>query len=317
MKVMRLRLLLAISLVLAGIASPSAGADGLPVVGETRAAELTAPGGFARYATVEEAAGTIVLRLERQGGRVFASGFLRGKFTIPVVAYDGSPAGVSADGGTLVLIQLRTAFPRRRTTFAILDGWSLRVRAVVTLPGDFSFDAIAPGGSTLYFIEYLSAKDPTKYAVRAFDVPTSGLVDAPIIDPTEPDDEMGGNPLARATSASGRWAYTLYDGAGEAPFVHALDTVEREARCIDLDALAGRNDVSSLGLRLTGRTLAVTRPAGEVAVVDTQSFQVSYAVEAARSRAVTRWPAVGVIGGLLAAGAVLLALRRRRKLATI
>ena len=45
---------------------------------------------------------------------------------------------------------------------------------------------------------------------------------------------MRGNPLSRAMSSNGRWALTLYDGAGATPFVHALDTVARSARCIDL-----------------------------------------------------------------------------------
>ena len=47
---------------------------------------------------------------------------------------------------------------------------------------------------------------------------------------------MRGQPLTRATSPDGRWAYTLYDGAGKEPFIHALDTSTRSARCIDLDA---------------------------------------------------------------------------------
>ena len=34
-------------------------------------------------------------------------------------------------------------------------------------------------------------------------------------------EKMGGSPLTRATSLDGRWAYTLYDGAGRTPFVHA------------------------------------------------------------------------------------------------
>ena len=50
---------------------------------------------------------------------------------------------------------------------------------------------------------------------------------------------MNGLPMNRATSAGGRWEYTLYD-APEHPFIHALDTEGRKAFCIDLDALAGR-----------------------------------------------------------------------------
>jgi DNA-binding beta-propeller fold protein YncE len=314
---MRLPRLFGISLALAGVISPFAAADGLPVVGETRAAELTAPGGFARYATVEEGGGTVVLRLEREGGRVFASGYLPGKFTIPVVAYDGSPAGISPDGGTLVLIRPRATFPRARTTFAILDGWNLRVRSVTTLRGDFSFDAVSPGGSTLYFIEYLSPDDQTEYAVRAFDTRAGELVREPIVDRTEPDEDMGGNPLSRATSPDGRWAYTLYDGAGSAPFVHALDTVRREAHCIDLDSLAGRGDLPDLRLRIGNGSLAVLSATGRVAVIDTASFQVVKAGHGSSAGKNGPWAAIGVLVALLAATGVALIVRRRRRLSPV
>jgi hypothetical protein len=53
----------------------------------------------------------------------------------------------------------------------------------------------------------------------------------------------GGLPITREASSGARWAYTLYDGAGGHPFVHALETTGRTAACIDLDALTGRNDL--------------------------------------------------------------------------
>jgi hypothetical protein len=68
------------------------------------------------------------------------------------------------------------------------------------------------------------------------------------VDPREPDEDMRGYPITRASSPDGRWAYTLYDGAGKHPFVHALDTQGRTAACIDLDGLAGRDDLYELRL---------------------------------------------------------------------
>ena len=44
-----------------------------------------------------------------------------GVFSIPAVAYDCSPSGISANGRRLILISPRTRFPRRRTTFAVVD----------------------------------------------------------------------------------------------------------------------------------------------------------------------------------------------------
>ena len=68
---------------------------------------------------------------------------------------------------------------------------------------------------------------------------------------------MRGYPLTRVASPDGRWAYTLYDGGGKHPFVHALDTLEGRAVCIDLPAFAyqgannGRLSISSDGGLLT------------------------------------------------------------------
>ncbi len=152
---------------------------------------------------------------------------LDGRFTIPAVAYDGSPGGLSADGRTLVLINPRTGFPRRITTLAVLDTQRLRARDVIRLTGDFSFDAISPDGRLLYLVQYLSQRDPTRYLVRLYDLEAGRLLPEPIIDPREVGDVMRGTPITRAASPDGRWAYTLYDGAGEHPFIHALDTVGR------------------------------------------------------------------------------------------
>lgn len=85
---------------------------------------------------------------------------------------------------------------------------------------------------------------------------------------------MRGAPLTRVSSANGRWAYTLYDGAGTTPFLHALDTSSRSARCVDLDMLAGA-DLSGVRLRLDGvaGTLTVTDKRQPVAVVSMRTFR--------------------------------------------
>ena len=45
----------------------------------------------------------------------------------------------------------------------------------------------------------------------------AGSLPEPIIDPPELDEAMRGMPITRAASPDGRFAYTLYDGAGEHP----------------------------------------------------------------------------------------------------
>ena len=200
-----------------GAAVPAAAtADGLPVlgvdVGSQGVAARTSP---VRYVALHAGRETIVARTAVVGGRVLGFTRLAGNFTIPAVAYDGSASGLSADAGTLVLIQPRLTFPRARTALAILDAKRLRLRTLVTLPGDFSFDAVSPQGRTLFLIQYLSARDPTRYKVRAYDLRSERLLANPIVDPHERG-AMRGSPITRAASPDGRWAYTLYDGAGDA-----------------------------------------------------------------------------------------------------
>ena len=133
-----------------------------------------------------------------------------GRWTIPVVAYDGS-VGPFTDGRTLVLAEPR-ALPRRSSAFAIVPTTQLRARPF-TLRGDFSFDAVSPDGRLVYLIEYVDRRDFTRYAVRLFDVEEGRLQPEPIFDPGASKDHAR-LALARAEGADGRWAYTLYDGAG-------------------------------------------------------------------------------------------------------
>jgi hypothetical protein len=246
---------------------PGAAADGLPIAVPSPDA-IESREGDVRYEAVPSARRTVVARRTAQG-EVATTARIPGRFGIPAVALDGSPSGLSADGGTLVLIRPRVTFPQKRTRLAILDAERLRLSRRLTLPGDFSFDAVSPDGSWLYLIQYTSPVNPTRYAVRAFDVRRARLTARSIVDPREPDEAMRGYPLTRTTDAAGRWAYTLYDGAGAQPFVHALDTTGRTAACIGLDELSGH--LTDLRLRLSpdGKTLAVEDGPKPVALVDT------------------------------------------------
>ena len=105
-------------------------------------------------------------------------------------------------------------FPQGRTTFAVFDANRLRRAQRLTLDGDFSFDALSPDGRLLYLIEYVKPQNPTRYRVRALDLDSGRLLPGTIVDPREPDEAMRGFPITRETSSDGRWAYTLYDGAG-------------------------------------------------------------------------------------------------------
>jgi len=319
------RLALALSAALAATAlSPAtADADGLPVPFDAAdGAGVTSLDGSARYATVTAGNSTVAIRIDPDGGEIERTLGLEGAFGVPLVAYDGTPSGLSGDRETLALIRPRTSFPRKQTTFAILDAERLRVRDELTLPGDFSFDALSPNGRTLYLIEYPDPRDPTAYEVRAYDLERGRLLAEPIVDPDEPQEEMAGFPQTRAVSPDGRWAYTLYARADrkEPPFVHALDTEGRAAVCIDLDLLQGRN-VGRLDLAPSpdGAELAVLDGETAVASIDLETFEVTDPQALARTETsggtdeadALPWLALG--GGIGLSALAVLALGRRQR----
>lgn len=293
--------------------------DGLPVLGiDAGPTGVTDRATTMRFVTMPSGPNTVVARVQTAGGQISASRTLRGDLTVPAVAYDGSAGGLSADGTTLALIRPRQSFPRSSTRFELLDARTLRTRSVIDLRGDYSFDAISPDGRLLYLVNYTSQLDPSRYAVRAYDAQAGRLLPKPVIDPTEPDEQMRGTPMTRGMSPDGRWAYTLYQGFDGIPFIHALDTAGVTARCIDLDMLAGR-DVAPYRLDVDPRgVVGVRNGAQTVAVVDPTTFA---ATVPSRPVPVDAHPGAGnrllLVAGVGLAGAIVsvasaLALRRRR-----
>jgi hypothetical protein len=108
-------------------------ADGLPILGVDASRTGLSDSAGSRYVTLAASEKTVVARIEVGGGKVTGSRVLPGRFTIPAVAYDGSPSGLSADGRTLILVRPRVTFPQRRTTFAEVDTARLRVQGLIAL----------------------------------------------------------------------------------------------------------------------------------------------------------------------------------------
>jgi hypothetical protein len=312
----RLSVPTACAAVFAAMLSASAGADGLPVLGiDVGPQGVTTPASTTRYVALQAGNVTLVAQTSRHGGRVLRYVRLPGSFTIPAVAYDGSAGGLSADDQTLVLIQPRVGFPRADTTFAILSTKRFVVMRTFTLHGDYSFDAISRDGRTVFLVHYTSPSDPTRYEVRAYDVPARRLLQRPIVDPLERGEAMRGSPITRTMSPDGRWAYTLYDGAGRTPFVHALDTRTRRARCIDLAMLRGARNLwqMRIGETADGRSLRVGAGSSTAALISRSGFRVSVpAVEAPGSTATRTWLIVAAAALAAIALLVLLGAGRRR-----
>jgi len=262
----------------AGIAAGVASADGSPYSpGLVYGWNGVGTGHGVRYVAFGMPKSTIVAAVRARDGRVLRSNVVRGEYGVPLVAYNGTSGGLSGDRKSLVL-GWYGPLPGQsgKTRFVVLDTRTLDARRAIVLDGSWSFDAVSPTAGTLYFTEHLRAGDRPLYRVRTYDA-RSGRLGGAIVDRLEGEEEMGGQPVARASSALGRWAYTLYARRGDEPFVHALDTVKREAFCIDLPLRLGYGAQWALGLELgrDGKSLAVIRGRSEVAAVDTATWKVS------------------------------------------
>jgi hypothetical protein len=305
-----------------------AGAAGGPVPAMQGGPGVSVPGSARNYVAVAVGSRTLVEQVLRPNGGVGRTRILDGAYGVPGVAYDNSTTGLSANGRTLVLAEVLRRFPVRRTRLVVLDARRLRVVRRIALRGFYTVDAISPDGRSLYFIRYLR-QDGTRYEVRAYDLARDRLLHAPVVDAREPDEKMQGLPLARAMSADGRFAYTLYQRPEGAPFVHALDTARGAAACIDLPSLANM-DLS--GLRLTppagGRPLLVGGDGFATVAVDVAARRARPApaaqppqpVAPSSDRAAAAaddgvgWLAAIAIAAMLAAGlATTVRWRRRRR----
>lgn len=310
----------AVAAVLAG--GGTAYGDGSPVAGVAEGG----PGvtwGALRYVALPTRDGTAVAQIDRSTGEVNGYAALRGGWGIPQVAFDGSTAGISAGGGTLVLGQLGQPFSASSSKFALLDPVKMRMRRVVRMHGAFFFDAISPDGGSMYLIQLTQSRNGLGYAVRAYDLRHDRLIPGAIVDKTEPDERMAGFPMSRAASADGVWAYTLYQKPTGRLFIHALNTQAGLARCIDLPPLPTQ-DIPRLALD-AGR-LDVVGGTGVLAAMNTATFTVTRSpspvvhsttpppkppAPARRSSSgAPLWAAVPA--GLFLAGLVLVAVRRRR-----
>lgn len=261
------------TLLVAAVAAAGAAADGGPSPGVvTAGAGIAAPGGRVHYVTVPTADGTVVEAIDRRGS-VLYSNWMPGNLGIPLVASDGTPGGLTRDGKRLILASY--AQPTF-TQFAVLDTKTLIAVRNITLHGYWSFDALSPDGRTLYLIQYFLNQTSQRYLVRAYDVAHGRLYKRPVTARTETG-KMTGWPVTRATSANGRWAYTLYQRTNGTAFVHALDTMRRAAVCIDLPKMGRTANWSSMSITANGTKLmlGLLDSKGMVAAIDLRTFRVS------------------------------------------
>lgn len=311
------------AVVFAATAGPAGSAAGKgPIVPSSAPAPsgVSGPPGTAaaelRYSLIPNSRGhSYLLTTRTDGGEIQDQYSLSGSWALPAVTTEGDPGGLSADGGTLVLIEPNYVLGARRTSFLALDTDQLGEPERFTLSGRFGFDAISPDGRTMYLIEYRDRFDPLDYRVRGFDLSTGELTPGSIVDPSEPDEAMSGIPVARQTSADGRWAYTLYAG-GKETFVHALDTEEATAVCVDLAEFNPKDALRfELGVSPDSGTISVLRRGDPAAVIDPETFEVASPADSSpASDGEGNWAVWALIGGglLLCLGVIAVQRRWRR-----
>ena len=276
MKAAGRRVVIGVVLSVAWAPAQSASAAGPPLPSSaTGAVGVVAPGGDERIVTRRDGDDTLVLAIRRGDRQLLRSARIDGRWAVAPAAFDGSATGLSADGRVLVLPRPERAFPPSETRLAVLDAKRLTLTRTISLPGFFTLDAISPDGRWAYLIQY-AGENVLDYRVRALDTRRGKLAARDVVDPREPDEQMGGLPFTRVMSDDGRWAYTLYSG-GDESFIHALDTVGRTAACIDLEMLPPVDDVSLVEMSLSGdgERLRVRNAGTAIATMNTRSFAVS------------------------------------------
>jgi hypothetical protein len=299
-------------LALALVAAPAALADGLAVPSGVDG--VSAPGGKVRYLAVSDRGRTMVEQIQVAGMRVLRARSLRGAWVVPGVALDNTPGGLSGDGGTLVLTRpLTSAYPTW-SDFQVVRTRDLAPVQRVHLRGSFSYDALSPDGSRLYLIQHVQNPTLNRYVVRAYDLGRRRLLPGRIADRAQRGWVMAGWPVTRATSADGRWAYTLYARPGGMPFVHALDTTRGVAHCIGIP-WRSENQNALWRLRLSvrdgGRTLSLHWRSGrDFLTVARGTWRISRPA-AARTGSAFPWGTVGIALALVAAAALAVLGRRR------
>jgi len=202
----------------------------------------------ARYfATARSGGATELRRYDPSTGAVVAAVRVAGAWRA---------GAASADGRFVALIA--GAAKEGSSTFAVhRDGASLQV---VTLPGAFELDGIAPDGSVLFLIERFA---DGRYAVRSYDLATRRLSSGSIRVKNE-EEEMSGVPGAQVATPDGNWLLTLFTNTDERKaFVHALQLRERYALCLDLPSGGDIDALRAYGLALAAdrTTLYAPNPA--------------------------------------------------------
>lgn len=222
-------------------------------------AGIAASPGDTRYVARLDGGATHLI--ERRAGRDDRTLTIPGHWGLQVATVAGDLVGLSGDGRRLVLTGPTRERPLATSRFVVVDTRSLAAPRTIRMPGNMTVDALSPDGRMLYLIQHVASRGASRYRVRAYDLRSGMLLPRVIADKRQRGWLMTGMPIARASTANGAQVYTLYQGEGNYPFVHALDTVNATAVCIGLPLdWADPRAMDGARLRLDDGRLAVVGP---------------------------------------------------------
>ena len=227
------------------------------------------------YTATAQNGRTTISVVNTLNGKIIRSFVIAGTYSTAGQGYDASVLSLS--GQWLALRD--TSQTVDTTTIALVDTQAGKLVKTIHLNGNFTLDAISPGGKGIYLLEKLNDA-PGHYYVRAYLVDQNALLDTPLVDKTNlnvnGDPNMTGSALTRQMLNDGTYAYTLYiDPLRNIAFVHILPLSDQVstpfAHCVDLPVGKDVNLLRyyTLALSSDGRTLYAANGAlGVVSSID-------------------------------------------------
>lgn len=192
-------------------------------------------------------------------------------------------AKVASEGGQMVALghpRLDAGYPvGRSSTTLVLTGEGMSEPRAITVDGNIEPEAFSTDGGSLFVVEYLPPRAPTKYRVRRLDLGSEQIEGVFTVD-AELQEAMRGTARVQASSPDGRRLYTLYSlehAHGTHMFVHVLSLDEEWAHCVDLPRAFESSSEKAIGLSVSpdgSRLYVADAKTGAVAEVDTQALAV-------------------------------------------
>ena len=203
---------------------------------------------------------TVLVQYSVATGRLIRAWPVRGSWTLAAVAPSSRWAVLSRRAG-------------RFTHVALVDLARVEPVRTTRLRGNFEVETVSADGRRLFLIQHLDARG---YLVRLYDFRARRLASEPL---RGGDDKlMAGYAWGGVGSRDGRWLLTLYlDTRRSHAFVHALDLVRTQPRCIDLPSHGGFSRLRQYSMTLNptnGRLLAANPALGVVSEIDLGKHRV-------------------------------------------